>query len=664
MSLSKRSLKIIGIVGGVVLIISIVALLIGRSNQTTSPPLLETSQQLTKSQDNIVTLDDGLRVELPAGSIFEESDMLTIASYQNPPHGNQESIKFVGNFYDINLASGEFFNGISKLEIPYDETSIPPGYTEDEVFAVYSTEGEWYRLYGDVNSEENIITVYTIHNGFWSTAIDRVSNFIGDVADFFSGRTSDYSDIEAARENVRIKRTEFLQTVAALETAGAEAESDIGGWAIKSLWETAVIHGLKTAVVEYAGTTVLAGKIVVAGATVGTWVTLVGGTLILMDMAEETGEIMALRIRLEIALDRLQEAEAILWVLEHPEVQTLSPSHQKALEDYIAALPIDQTISITTPVDFNVSAYPYPEEASSKFSLTISSTAGGSVTTPGEGTFAYDTGAVVSLVANPNSGYRFVNWTGDTGTLTDVNAASTIITMNGDYSITASFAGEEETVDFPDFNLEAAIREAIGKPTGDIYASDLEGLTSLDAMEMNITDLTGLEHATSLISLNLWDNQISDTSPLTNLTSLKDLALLENQISDISPLANITSLTILSLAKNQISDISPLANITSLTILSLAKNQISDISPLTNLTNLTFLNLTLNQISDIQPLVNLTSLDVLYIDHNQISDIEPLVMNPGLSTGDQIYLWNPLSDDSINIYIPQLEARGVTVYYK
>ena len=34
-------------------------------------------------------------------------------------------------------------------------------------------------------------------------------------------------------------------------------------------------------------------------------------------------------------------------------------------------------------------------------------------------------------------------------------------------------------VDFPDPNLEQAIRDAIGKPTGDIYGDDLLGLTSL-----------------------------------------------------------------------------------------------------------------------------------------------------------------------------------------
>jgi len=42
----------------------------------------------------------------------------------------------------------------------------------------------------------------------------------------------------------------------------------------------------------------------------------------------------------------------------------------------------------------------------------------------------------------------------------------------------------------------------------------------------------------------------------------------------------------------------------------------------------------------------------------------PLVENEELGEGDKVSLNdNPLSDDSINIYIPQLKARGVTVDY-
>jgi parallel beta-helix repeat protein len=73
------------------------------------------------------------------------------------------------------------------------------------------------------------------------------------------------------------------------------------------------------------------------------------------------------------------------------------------------------------------------------YNLTISSTDGGNVTVPGEGTFTYNASEVVDLIATPGSGYQFVNWTGDIGTIGDVYAACTNITMNGNYTITANF---------------------------------------------------------------------------------------------------------------------------------------------------------------------------------------------------------------------------------
>jgi hypothetical protein len=73
------------------------------------------------------------------------------------------------------------------------------------------------------------------------------------------------------------------------------------------------------------------------------------------------------------------------------------------------------------------------------YQLTISSTGGGWVATPGEGTFRYYTGTVVSLLAIPSGGYRFTRWTGDADAVGDVAAVSTTIIMNRDYSITASF---------------------------------------------------------------------------------------------------------------------------------------------------------------------------------------------------------------------------------
>jgi hypothetical protein len=62
------------------------------------------------------------------------------------------------------------------------------------------------------------------------------------------------------------------------------------------------------------------------------------------------------------------------------------------------------------------------------------------VTTPGEGTYPYDCGSVVDLVAQADACYEFVNWSGDVDTIADVNSPTTTITMSGDYSITANFA--------------------------------------------------------------------------------------------------------------------------------------------------------------------------------------------------------------------------------
>ena len=78
-----------------------------------------------------------------------------------------------------------------------------------------------------------------------------------------------------------------------------------------------------------------------------------------------------------------------------------------------------------------------------KYSLAISSTDGGCVSEPGEATSTYDEGAVFNLVADPEEGYRFVNWTGDVNSIADVNAASTTIIMQGNYSIVACFEEQE-----------------------------------------------------------------------------------------------------------------------------------------------------------------------------------------------------------------------------
>jgi hypothetical protein len=113
-------------------------------------------------------------------------------------------------------------------------------------------------------------------------------------------------------------------------------------------------------------------------------------------------------------------------------------------DDYLAAklLAVGDNIELTInfdihdPATFTITAI---FEEIPEYDLTIASTAGGSVTEPGEGTFTYDEGAVVDLRVAVEESSRFVNWTGDVSTVADVYAAVTNITMNDSYSITANF---------------------------------------------------------------------------------------------------------------------------------------------------------------------------------------------------------------------------------
>ncbi len=192
--------------------------------------------------------------------------------------------------------------------------------------------------------------------------------------------------------------------------------------------------------------------------------------------------------------------------------------------------------------------------------------------------------------------------------------------------------------------------------------SSLTNLTVLGLGGNQISNISALSSLTNLTELHLWGNQISDISALSSLTNLTELHLWGNQISDISALSSLTNLTALHLDGNRIQDVSALSSLTNLTALHLHGNRIQDVSALSPLTNLTVLYMGGNRISNISALSPLTNLTVLCLIGNQISDIHPLVGNSGLADGDTLSLGNnPLSATSLNVYIPQLKQRGVSV---
>ena len=193
-------------------------------------------------------------------------------------------------------------------------------------------------------------------------------------------------------------------------------------------------------------------------------------------------------------------------------------------------------------------------------------------------------------------------------------------------------------VTVPDSNLRTRINKTLGKTVDSGIASwELALLTSLEAHNAGISDLTGLEFAINLTSLSLNDNNISDISAVANLTNLTSLHLRNNSISDISAVANLTNLTSLYVADNSISDISAITGLTKLTGLDLRENSISDISAVADLTHLEWLWLQNNLISDTSAVANLMNLTDLRLSDNSILNISVV---PELVNLTKLYLEN------------------------
>lgn len=125
-------------------------------------------------------------------------------------------------------------------------------------------------------------------------------------------------------------------------------------------------------------------------------------------------------------------------------------------------------------------------------------------------------------------------------------------------------------------NVLAVVLLSLGSTNDTVTKQDLEQLTSLEAYDMEITDLSGLEYAKNLETLILTRNHIEDITPLAGLKKLRELDLAYNQIKNISHLENSKNLEILRLANNDIEDIRVLRELKELRVITLEGNRIHD----------------------------------------------------------------------------------------
>jgi len=163
-----------------------------------------------------------------------------------------------------------------------------------------------------------------------------------------------------------------------------------------------------------------------------------------------------------------------------------------------------------TPPIVDMVAY---EQQSPMRTLTVSSTSGGTVTTPGEGSFKYVLGTIAQIIAEAETYWQFAEWTGtavEAGKVADPNADSTTVLMEADYTLVANFVRPPPAIlhvdaDAPGANngsswanafnyLQDALAEANSNPdVNEIWVA--EGTYKPDAKTAN-PDGTGNREAT------------------------------------------------------------------------------------------------------------------------------------------------------------------------
>ena len=176
-----------------------------------------------------------------------------------------------------------------------------------------------------------------------------------------------------------------------------------------------------------------------------------------------------------------------------------------------------------------------------------------------------------------------------------------------------------DVINITDAGLRAAIEEALGKESGEtILRTELESLTTLDASNRGIREITGLYYATGITSLDLSDNEITNTLPIRDLTQLVRLELAGNRLTGPN-LTNLVNLTYLDISRNLIANVNAL-------------------SVQTSLSSVTTLNVSGNHIADVSPLAKMTQLNELYISDNPDTDYSSLAMLlPTLDDADFSY---------------------------
>ena len=216
---------------------------------------------------------------------------------------------------------------------------------------------------------------------------------------------------------------------------------------------------------------------------------------------------------------------------------------------------------------------------------------------------------------------------------------------------------EDYAISWADEGFEAFIREYLQKPSGTIYASELEGIEyicldkefshmphiqvgyktneydnhgmvkyshqSLNAKNIwKIKTLDDLRHFKNLARLDLACFAVGDMDYFKDMTQLEQLFMMDceniedGRFTDISNIANLKNLIEISLTNNYIKDLSPLSELQNLRKAYVGYEETIDYSPLNSWTNIEYLTVQEYDLIDVSFLFDLVNLKELEVQAN------------------------------------------------
>ena len=226
----------------------------------------------------------------------------------------------------------------------------------------------------------------------------------------------------------------------------------------------------------------------------------------------------------------------------------------------------------------------------------------------------------------------------------------------------SGFTAAAQGISIPDPGLNAAVRQTLQKPNGQLSLQDLLSLTNLDASRRSVSSLEGLQAALNLTVLNLQFDNLTTLSFPSGLTKLRVLDLSFNPLTNCVFPLGLTNLAELNIEETRLTSLTLPPDVTHLTSLDLFGNRLTNMAFPAGLVRLDFLDLSENQLARLTLPPDMTNLTTLFLNGNPL---ETVVLPEPLAAINLAELVTSLFDQRISVFTyplaPQMiapRARG------